>query len=258
MNNDPIISANNLSFSYNGETVLENVNLTINENDFVWIVGPNGGGKTTLLKLMLGLLKPKNGTIKIFGNSPKKARRYIGYMPQHISLDSQFPVNVLDVVLMGRLGNGEGVGPFRSIDKEIASKVLRQVGLYEYRQKPFSELSGGLQRRLLIARALVSQPKILLLDEPTANLDVNSEKELYELLQKLNKNLTIILVSHDPAFVSDFVKRAVCVNREVHEHPTTAISGLYVSEFYGGERRIVRHDRHLEKTFEKEKNRKNE
>jgi len=233
MNNNPIISADNLSFSYNGETVLENVNLAINKNDFVWIVGPNGGGKTTLLKLILGLLKPK--------------RRYIGYMPQHISLDSQFPVNVLDVVLMGRLGNGKTVGPFRAADKEIAVEVLQQVGLHQFRQKPFSELSGGQQRRLLIARALVSRPKILLLDEPTANLDANSEKDLYELLRKLNKDLTIILVSHDPAFVSDFVKRAVCVNREVHEHPTTAVSGLYVSEFYGGERRMVQHNRHIEK-----------
>ncbi|MCP4704358.1 MAG: ABC transporter ATP-binding protein [candidate division Zixibacteria bacterium] len=245
--NNPIILANNLSFSYNGQTVLENVDLTINKNDFVWIVGPNGGGKTTLLKLFLGLLKPKNGTIKIFDNSPQKARRYIGYMPQYISLDKQFPVNVIDVVLMGRLGNGEGVGPFGSSDKEIAKEVLHQVGLYKYRQKQFSELSGGQQRRLLIARALASKPKILLLDEPTANLDVTSEKELYELLQKLNEDITIILVSHDPAFVSDFVKRAVCVNREVHEHPTTSISGLYVSEFYGGERRIVRHDKHIEK-----------
>lgn len=247
MNNKPIISADNLSFSYNGETVLENVNLTINENDFVWIVGPNGGGKTTLLKLILGLLKPKTGSIKILGKLPKKARHHIGYMSQHISLDRQFPVSVLEVVLMGRLGNGKSFGPFRQTDKEIAHEVLQQVGLYKYIQKPFSELSGGLQRRLLIARAIVSQPKILLLDEPTANLDANSEKELYELLKKLNEKLTIILVSHDPAFVSDFVKRAICVNKEVHEHPTTEISGLYVSEFYGGERRIVRHDKHIEK-----------
>ncbi len=246
MNNSHIISANNLSFSYNGETVLENVNLTINENDFVWIVGPNGGGKTTLLKLMLGLLKPKTGSIKIFGDSPQKARRYIGYMSQHILLDSQFPVSVLDVVLMGRLGNGRSVGPFRSADKEIANEVLQQVGLLEYRQKQFSQLSGGQQRRLLIARALVSRPKILLLDEPTANLDADSEKDLFELLKKLNKELTIILVSHDPAFVSDFVKRVVCVNRSVHEHPTTEISGSYVSEFYGDQRRIIQHDKHLE------------
>jgi zinc transport system ATP-binding protein len=247
MNNSQIILTENLSFSYNGETILENVNLTVHENDFIWIVGPNGGGKTTLLKLILGLLKPKTGTIKVFGDSPQKARRHMGYMTQHISLDSQFPVNVTDVVLMGRLGNGESMGPFRSIDKEITREVLHQVGLYQYRNKPFAELSGGQQRRLLIARALVSQPKILLLDEPTANLDANSEKELFELLKELNENLTIILVSHDPAFVSDFVKRAVCVNKEVHEHPTTEISGLYVSEFYGGERRIVRHDKHLKK-----------
>ena len=246
MSNYPIISANNLSFSYNGEIVLKNVNLTINENDFVWIVGPNGGGKTTLLKLILGLLKPKIGDIKILGNSPQKARKYIGYMSQHILLDSQFPVNVLDVVLMGRIGNSKTIGPFRSTDKEIAHEVLKQVGLFEYRHKQFSQLSGGQQRRLLIARALVSRPKILLLDEPTANLDADSEKDLFELLHKLNKELTIILVSHDPAFVSAFVKRVVCVNGEVHEHPTAEIAGSYVSELYGDQRRIVQHNKHIE------------
>jgi len=251
MNRNPIISANNISFSYNGDTVLENVNLTINKDDLVWIVGPNGGGKTTLLKLIIGLLKPKSGQIKVMGTTPQKARRYIGYMPQFVSLDSQFPVNVLDVVLMGRLGNGEGVGPYRRNDKEVASEVLQKVGLYEFRFRPFSSLSGGQQRRLLIARALASQPEILMLDEPTANLDVVAEKELFELLQKLNENLTVILVSHDPAFVSDFVKRVICVNREVHEHPTSAISGLHISEFMGGNRRIVLHNQHLEKSTEK-------
>jgi zinc transport system ATP-binding protein len=245
MNNIPVILAENLSFSYDGNLVLENVFLNIYRDDFVWVVGPNGGGKTTLLKLILGLLRPRSGNIKVMNQPPQKARSAIGYMPQLISLDRQFPVNVMDVVLMGRHGNGEGLGPFRKTDKEVASEVLAQVGLYDMRFQPFSSLSGGQQRRLLIARALASQPMILLLDEPTANLDFAAERELYELLQSLNKNLTIILVSHDPAFVSDFVKRVICVNREVHEHPTSAISGLHVNEFFGGNRRIVQHDQHL-------------
>jgi len=246
MSNDQIIKVENLAFSYNGENVLENVNLAINEQEFIWIVGPNGGGKTTLLKLLIGLLKPDSGSIDILGQSPQKARKYIGYMPQHVSLDEQFPIDVMDVVLMGLLGNGEPVGPYRSSDTEAALEALRQVGLYEKRSQPFSSLSGGQRRRLLIARALVGQPKILLLDEPTANLDSASEQELFKLLQELNSQLTIVLVSHDPAFVSEYVKRVVCVNRHVHEHPTTAVSGSYVSEFYGDNRRIVRHDQHLE------------
>jgi len=252
MNSNPIILTDNLSFSYNGEAVLEKVKLAINKDDFVWIVGPNGGGKTTLLKLILGLLKPKTGRIEVLGMTPQKARRFVGYMPQFVSLDSQFPVNVMDVVLMGRLGNGEGVGPYRRSDREVAAEALQKVGLFEFRFRPFSSLSGGQQRRLLIARALASQPEILILDEPTANLDFRAEKELYELLQKLNENLTVILVSHDPAFVSDFVKRVICVNREVHEHPTTAISGLHISEFMGGDRRIVLHNQLLEKNKGKE------
>jgi len=254
MNNIPVILAENLSYSYNGNLALEKVFLNIYKNDFVWVVGPNGGGKTTLLKLILGLLKPGSGNIKVMGQSPQKARHTIGYMPQLISLDRQFPVNVMDVVLMGRHGNGEGWGPFRKLDKEVASEVLAKVGLYEMRFQPFSSLSGGQQRRLLIARALASQPSILLLDEPTANLDFAAERELYELLQILNKSLTIILVSHDPAFVSDFVKRVICVNRLVHEHPTSAISGLHISEFYGGDRRIVLHNQQIDEKREQKGN----
>lgn len=246
MTKNPIISIENLSFSYNGETVLDNVNLSINENDFVWIVGPNGGGKTTLLKLILGLQQPAKGTVRVFEQPPDRVRPHIGYMTQHVSLDAQFPVTVTDVVLMGRLGNGGRYGPYRTSDKEAVERALRQVNLYDLRYRPYSALSGGQQRRLLIARALASQPKILLLDEPTANLDIQAEKELFELLKILNHELTIIMVSHDPAFVSDFVKRVVCVNRIVHEHPTSEISGLHIGEFLGEDRRIVRHDRHLD------------
>ena len=245
MTDSEVVSIKNLSFSYNSHPALEDVSLTINHKDFVWVVGPNGGGKTTLLRLILGLLHPQRGTIKVLGEEPSQARSDIGYMPQFAQLDDKFPISVFDVTLMGRLGNGHTIGPFRNNDRKIAEKTLKQVGLYDLRQRRFSALSGGQQRRLLIARALASEPKLLLLDEPTANLDQVAEKELFELLRQLNERLTIILVSHEPAFVLDFVKRVVCVNRHVTEHPTSAVDGEFMGDLYRGELRMVRHDRHV-------------
>ncbi len=246
MSDQSIISIERLSFSYNAAPVLEDVNLTVNDKDFIWIVGPNGGGKTTLLKLMLGLLPPKTGRIQVFDKSPAEVRTRMGYMPQVANLDPKFPVNALDIALMGRLGNGIRFGPFRGRDREAAEKALKETGLYDLRFRPFSELSGGEQRRLLIARALACEPEILLLDEPTASLDPVVEKELFKTLKSLNDRLTIILVSHEPAFVSEFVKRVICVNRKVSEHPTCAIDGEFMGDLYGGERRMVRHDRHVD------------
>jgi zinc transport system ATP-binding protein len=166
-------------------------------------------------------------------------------MPQFTHLDPKFPVSALDVALMGRLGNGHNFGPFRGADRKSAEKALGQVGLYDMRHRQFSSLSGGEQRRLLIARALACEPELLLLDEPTANLDMVIEKELFQLLQKLNERLTIILVSHEPTFVSDFVKRVICVNRHISEHPTSAVKSEFMGDLYNGERRMVRHDKHV-------------
>jgi zinc transport system ATP-binding protein len=246
MPNDVVINIEDVWFSYGRNPVLEEVTLTINEKDFVWIVGPNGGGKTTLLKLMLGILKPRRGSVRVLGMPPERARPRIGYLPQSPELDLQFPVCVMDVVLMGRLDAGWKVGPFRRTDKEAAAGALRAVGLWELHRRPIATLSGGEQRRLLIARALASEPALLLLDEPTANLDRTAEQELYELLQSLNRQVTIVMVSHDPAFVSRFVKRVVCVNRTVVMHPTCEPE-QDLSELYGRDVRLVRHDRHNRK-----------
>ncbi|HDL03099.1 MAG TPA: ABC transporter ATP-binding protein [candidate division Zixibacteria bacterium] len=247
MSGEKVVSIDGLTFSYDGLKVLEDVNLQISKNDFVWIVGPNGGGKTTLVKLILGLLQPRRGTVRVFGLEPAEARSRIGYMPQFAHLDPQFPINVLDVVLMGRLGNGNRLGPFRKKDKAVAERVLDEVGLLDMSRRSFSSLSGGQQRRILIARALAGEPDLLILDEPTANLDLLVEKELYDLLRELNSRLTIVMVSHDPAFVSDNVERVVCVKRKVSEHPTCELEGNFIGELFGGEMRLVRHDKHIGK-----------
>ncbi len=231
-----------LCFSYVGHPVLEDVNLSIPQGDFVSVVGPNGGGKTTLLKLVLGLLRPSQGEVRVFGAPPEQARPRIGYMPQQAQLDPQFPATVMDVALMGRLGHGRTFGPYSKKDKEIVSGALDQVGLYDLRKKAFSSISGGQRQRLLIARALACQPDLLLLDEPTANLDQVMEGDLYELLQTLNQRLTVVMVSHDIGFVSEVVKSVICVKRKVLMHPTTEITGEIINEIYGSPMRMVRHN----------------
>jgi len=240
---EPVISIENVSFSYDGAAVLEGVNLEIAERDFACFVGPNGGGKTTLLKLILGLLAPTAGRVRVFGATPELARRRIGYMPQYAQVDPSFPVSVMDVVLMGRIGRAETVGPFRKSEREAAGKALAEVGLYDLRRRPFGALSGGQRQRTLIARALATEPEILLLDEPTASLDAVMEAELYELLRHLNERLTVVTVSHDLGFVSRFVKTVVCIKRCVVVHPTSEITGDAILEMYGGDVCMVRHDR---------------
>jgi len=245
-NDRPVIELINVGFAYNSKPVLENVNLTVNEKDFVWIVGPNGGGKTTLVKIILGLLQPKTGSVRIFGKSASSARRRIGYMPQQAQLDLRFPVTARDVVLMGRLNRGLLPGSYKVTDRATAHDALKLVGMESMADIPLKDLSGGQQRRLLIARALACQPDMLLLDEPTANLDRAVERELFDLLKDLNGRLTIMMVSHDPAFVSDFVEQVVCVNRTVAVHPTTDRDREFIDELYGEGMRMVRHDKHAE------------
>lgn len=239
------IQLDNVSFAYGDTPVLESVNLTVAKNDFCWIVGPNGGGKTTLLKLILGLLQPSSGKVRLFDRSPKAARRQVGYMPQQVSLDQSFPITVRDVVMMGRLGAG-GWGGYSSNDHEAVDRVLDQVGLADQSQMLFSELSGGQQRRMFIARALACDPSVLILDEPTANIDTVLQREFFRLLERLHGSMTVIMVSHDPAFVSRFVKQVVCVNRTVDIHPTGEVSAEMMGEWYRGrDVRIVRHDQHF-------------
>lgn len=241
---DAAITAEDLAFAYDGNLVLEGVAFDIAVGEFITIVGPNGGGKTTLVKLILGLLRPKRGQVRIFGKSPGEVRSRIGYMPQHARLDPLFPASVLDVALMGRLGNGTRFGPVRPADRQAALQALADVGLDDLATRSFSSLSGGQVRRLLIARALACQPEILILDEPTANLDPRAEQELYTILRGIGERMTILLASHDLAYVTKYSGRVLCVNRKVHVHPTAELDAGVLDDIYGREMRMVRHDRH--------------
>ncbi len=241
MQKETLVSFQDVFFAYNGATVLEAVSFTIPAKTFISIVGPNAGGKTTLLKLMLGLLTPDRGSIAVFGLPPVKARPRIGYMPQHVQFDPHFPVNVLDVVLMGRLGKGARFGPYRRQDQEIAREALRWLEMDDFRERPFMALSGGQRQRVLIARALAAEPALLLLDEPTANVDMAVETELFELLHRMSREITVVAVSHDLGFVSQYVESVICVNRRVMVHPTSAVTGEIISALYGADVRMVHH-----------------
>jgi zinc transport system ATP-binding protein len=238
----PAVEIKGLDFSYESTAVLSDVNLRVEEGDFVSFVGPNGGGKTTLLKLLLGLLKPQSGSVTIFGETPATQRSVIGYVPQYFQFDMSFPVKVMDVVLMGRLDRHPFIGHYGSIDRVAACKALQDVGLYDLRDRPFSALSGGQRQRVLIARALACEPRLFLLDEPTANIDPAVQDDLYKLLSALNERLTIIMVTHDIGFVTALVKRVVCINRTALLHPIAELTGETFANLYGSNTQLVQHD----------------
>ena len=240
----PIIRVRDVSFTYEGTSVLEEVNLEIGSCESVCIVGPNGGGKTTLLRLLLGQLQPSRGEIRIFGQSPESVRLRIGYMPQHVNYDPLFPATAMDVVLMGRLGRPGLMGRlgwYGRADRQAAVDALGQVHLDDVAHRPLASLSGGQRQRVLIARALCCQPELLLLDEPTASVDSLIEARLFDLLRELSRRMTVVIVSHDLGFVVNLVENVICVNRRVVVHPTSQVTGELIREIYGGEARLVRH-----------------
>ncbi|AFY38777.1 Phosphonate-transporting ATPase [[Leptolyngbya] sp. PCC 7376] len=229
---DKVISLKNVWAGYPQTPVLENINLTVNTLDFVGLIGPNGGGKTTLLKVLLGLLKPQEGKVKILERSVAQGRRYIGYVPQLLELDRTFPITVKDVVSMGRLGKRKLFRRFNKKDREIIYHSLEQVEMVDKGDRPIGELSGGERQRVYIARALASEPKILLLDEPTANVDSRVQASIYELLGELNHYMTIVMISHDLAAVSSYVKTVGCLNKTLHYHHNKQITPQMIEATY--------------------------
>ncbi len=239
---DTVVNFNCVSFMYEDNTVLDGADFSIGRLEHVSIIGPNGGGKSTLLKLMLGLLQPVKGKVAVLGKSPQEARRQIGYMPQYSQFDTLFPVTVLDVVLMGMVERS-GFGGYRKKHKVKALAALAEMGMQDVAKEQFSSLSGGQRQRVLIARAIVGEPEILLLDEPTNNIDPAMEKQFYETVSRLAKRMTVITVSHDLGFVSANVDKVICVNRFVRIHPVADLDSALIDEVYGSPHKIVRHDK---------------
>jgi zinc transport system ATP-binding protein len=237
----PVVCFDGVFFSYGRHLVVEDADFDIFEGESICVVGPNGGGKSTLLKLMLGLLSPEKGQVAVFGAPAKVGRRHVGYVPQQIEFDPLFPVSALDVTLMGRLGGGS-LGFVDKANRSAAMEALAQMGLADHARQAFASLSGGQRQGVLIARALAANAKLLLLDEPTAHVDVAAEERLISNLAALNSRLTIITVSHDLAFVSRSVPKVICVNRCVHLHPTTELTEARIRELYGHDVRMVQHD----------------
>ena len=227
-----IVNINDLSFTYNGEPVLQDVNFSVRKRDFIAIIGPNGGGKTTLLKLILGLLKPDTGSIRVDGQAPQKASACIGYVPQNVHMNSRFPITALDVVLMGKLEPMKRWKRQPAANRREALAALDRIGMADHAHRRIGELSGGQRQRVFIARALVSRPKLLLLDEPTASIDTKGQAEFYNLLKTLNQDLTILVVSHDLLVVSRFIKSVACVNKGLHYHDQAEITGDMLETMY--------------------------
>ena len=229
MRQAPIVEIKDVDFSYNGHKVLQEINLNIHQNDFIAVIGPNGGGKSTLLKLILGILSPSRGTIRVMGKTPQKASAAIGYVQQNVHINDSFPITAMDVVMMGTLKHKKND---TAKDRGKALKLLERLGMEGSVNKKIGQLSGGQRQRIFIARALMTQPSLLLLDEPTASIDTRGQAEFYRLLKELNEDIAIVVVSHDLFIISHYVRSVACVNNGLHYHPHDEITGEMLETMY--------------------------
>ena len=236
-----VVRLENVWVSYGDMPVLEDINLQVAEHDFLGIIGPNGGGKSTLLKVILGLIKPERGMVTVLGNTPDKSRSRIGYVPQYSNYDHNFPVSVMDVVTMGRYGKAGLLKPYGRTDKEAAQRALGRVGMLDHAGAQIGQLSGGQQQRAFIARALVSEPQLLLLDEPTASVDSAMQTDFYELLEHLKEEMAIIMVSHDIGAVSVFVDKIACLNVQLYYHGSREITPEILEATYNCPVQLIAH-----------------
>ncbi len=240
-----VIDIKDLTFSYGKFPALTNVTMEIDKQDFTAIIGPNGGGKTTLIKLILGFLKPDTGKITIFGKDPEQSLAKFGYVPQFLDIDNNFPISVIDVVTGGLLRSFSFFPWNRKEMKEAARESLARMDVLDLEDSVFGKLSGGQKQRVLIARAVVSEPEILVLDEPTTSVDSRIEKDIYELLKTLNKKMTIILVTHDLGFISRYINRILCVNKSVGVHSPETIDDKVIRETYNSPMNVIFHQCNL-------------
>ena len=241
MSENSVIKIHDLHFSYGSPVILEDIQLDIKAREFVGMGGPNGSGKTTLLKIILGLLDPDKGSVEVLGKQPHQAVKEIGYMPQLTPFSRDFPINVEETVLMGRLGRTSSIGLFNKEDKQVAAESMEAVEVLELRKRSIGSLSGGQLQRVLIARALTCNPEIMILDEPTANVDMKVEKDIFDLLKKLNEKITIIVVTHDIGFISQYITKVACINRTLICHPTSELTGETIENLYGTHVHMVHH-----------------
>jgi zinc transport system ATP-binding protein len=221
-----------VSVYFNSKCVLEGINLKVLENDFLGIIGPNGGGKTTLLKVIAGLLKPTKGFVKVYGKPPHKSEKLIGYVPQLNQPDLSFPATVWDVVLTGRLNRSNLIKPYSEADKRAALEALKAVELEGLKDEPIGKLSGGQRQRVFIARALATEPKLLLLDEPTLSVDRRLDTKFWEYLNELKSRMTIIVVTHDISALSKYVDKIACLNKKLYYNESKQITREMWMEAY--------------------------
>ncbi len=230
----PIVDVRNVTFAYNGPAVLQNIDLEIVEGDYIAMIGPNGGGKTTLLKLILGLLKPDAGIIRVMGQPAIKAAPRIGYVPQDVHINRNFPITAIDVVKMGLLAPRKRWHRQTSSDRREAMAALDRLEVASLADCKMDTLSGGQRQRVFIARALATRPRLMLLDEPTASIDTRGQSDLFKLLETLNRDVTILVVSHDLLTISRHAKSVACVNRQLYYHNQAEITGDMMDAMYPG------------------------
>lgn len=232
--NTPVIAVSDLGFGYSRrhKQVLSGVSFSVGANEWVGLLGPNGGGKTTLLRLLLGQLEPRSGRVEVLGGAPAQTRQKIGYVPQHASIDPSVPASVEDVVLLGRLSQSSWGPRFSTHDLNLALAALEETHTLDLKDRAWRTLSGGQRQRVLIARALASQADLLLLDEPTTGIDIHREKELLRLLERLNERLPILMVSHDIALVSHHMDRALWIDQTAREIDARSLDSDSLEHFF--------------------------
>lgn len=226
-----ILELNSVDAGYNGKIVIRDVNMEIYEDDFIGVIGPNGGGKTTLLKVILGILKPMAGKVRYSSLQEEGNMKRIGYLPQLNMIDRRFPISAMEVVLSGLMPKKGVLKKYSRKDKQLASQMMERMGISHLKHKAIGELSGGQMQRVYLCRAIISTPKLLILDEPNTFVDNKFEGELYEQLREFNKQMAIILVSHDIGTITPYVKTIACVNREFHYHRSNVISEKQLSAY---------------------------
>jgi zinc transport system ATP-binding protein len=249
--NLPIFDIKNLSFIVKGQRILSNISLEIFRSEYIAIIGPNGGGKTTLVRMLLGLEKPTSGEVKIYGKklSDFKEWHKIGYVPQRAShVDSSFPATVLDIVKMGRTSQGGIFSSFNETDKKLVYDAMAKMDILDLQDKMIGTLSGGQRQRAMIARALASNPEILILDEPNTGVDVASQKNFYALLRKLNQEdkITIVFITHDIGVIADDIARLFTINEKaiICNDPKHLLSCQEMSELYGIDAHLLHNHKH--------------